>query len=231
MFSGVNGYQPVTTDPGYVAAGVPNAPLGPDVGIPSICCPDISTGRVPLPTVAETGYPVANQDAAPRLHPVVEPGLRAQAAGASSSRRVGYVGSASVSGFAFLDINASQIPGSGDEGRPLFAKFGRTTATREWDGRTHSIYHSLQATLNRRFSEGLLIKGAYTFSKAIDEATYSDWTEFLLERAERVLPQPRACDHDIPHNFQLAFVYELPFGSAKKWATTASSARSSAAGS
>jgi len=27
-------------------------------------------------------------------------------------------------------------------------------------------------------------------------------------------------DHDIPHNFELAFVYELPFGSEKKWATT-----------
>ena len=47
-FSGVNGFQPVTTSPGYVAAGVPNAPLGPTVGIPSICCPDISTGRVPF---------------------------------------------------------------------------------------------------------------------------------------------------------------------------------------
>jgi hypothetical protein len=65
---------------------------------------------------------------------------------------LGYVGSASVRGFAFLDINASQIPGSGDEGRPLFARFGRTTTTREWDGRTHSNYHSLQATLNRRLT-------------------------------------------------------------------------------
>ena len=160
-FSGVNGFQPVTTGAGYVAAGVPNAPLGPTVGIPSICCPDISTGRVPLPLVAETGYPVANQE----LHRgyiqswnlVVERKLPAELVAS-----LGYIGSASVSGFAFLDINASQIPGSGDEGRPLFAQFGRTTTTREWDGRTHSIYHSLQATLNRRFKDGLLLKGAYT---------------------------------------------------------------------
>src|SRR4051794_28158297 len=33
-FSATNGFQPVTTDRAYVAAGVPNAPLGPDVGIP-----------------------------------------------------------------------------------------------------------------------------------------------------------------------------------------------------
>ncbi|PYR94214.1 MAG: hypothetical protein DMF84_06600 [Acidobacteria bacterium] len=218
VFSGVNGFQPVTTDPAYVAAGVPNAPLGPNVGIPSICCPDISTGRVPLPAVAETGYPVANQE----LHRgyiqswnlIVERKLPAALVAS-----IGYVGSASVRGFAFLDINASQIPGSGNEGRPLFAKFGRTTTTREWDGRTHSIYHAFQATLNRRFKDGLLLKGAYTWSKAIDEAPYSDWTEFRYN-AQSVFYRNRAlADHDVPHNVQLAFVYELPFGSEKKWAT------------
>jgi hypothetical protein len=103
-------------------------------------------------------------------------------------------------------------------------KFGRTTTTREWDGRTHSIYHSLQTSLNRRFSGGLLIKAAYTFSKAIDEATYSDWTEFLWN-APSVFSRNRAlASHDIPHNFQFAFVYELPFGSSKKWANSGTSA-------
>ena len=223
VFSGVNGFQPVTTDRAYVAAGVPNAPLGPTVGIPSICCPDINKGRVPLPSVAETGYPVANQE----LHRgyiqswnlVFEQKLPA-----AMVASVGYVGSASVRGFAFLDINASQIPGSGDEGRPLFAEFGRTTTTREWDGRTHSIYHSLQATINRRFTNGLLIKGAYTFSKAIDEATYSDWTEFSWNAASQFYRNRALASHDLPQNFQLAMVYELPFGTGKKWATSGTSA-------
>ncbi len=95
VFAGVNGFQPVTTGPGYVAAGVPNAPLGPTVGIPAICCPDISTGRVPLPGVAETGYPVANQ----QLHRgyiqswnlIVERKLPGELVAS-----LGYVGSASV---------------------------------------------------------------------------------------------------------------------------------------
>ena len=30
-------------------------------------------------------------------------------------------------------------------------------------------------------------------------------------------------DHDIPHNFQLGFMYKLPFGSGKKWATEGTS--------
>jgi hypothetical protein len=222
VFSGVNGFQPVTTDPAYVAAGVPNAPLGPTVGIPSICCPDISTGRVPLPAVAETGYPAANQE----LHRgyiqswnlIAERKLPADLVAS-----LGYVGSASVRGFAFLDINASQTPGSGNDGRPLFAEFGRTTTTREWDGRTHSVYHALQATLNRRFKDGLLLKGAYTWSKAIDEAPYSDWTEFRYNAASVFYRNRALADHDIPHNFQLAAVYELPFGDGKKWATSGAS--------
>jgi hypothetical protein len=222
VFSGINGFQPVTTDRAYVAAGVPNAPLGPDVGIPSICCPDISTGRVPLPNVAEDGYPRANAE----LHRgyiqswnlIAERTLPGEVVAS-----LGYVGSASHNGFAFLDINASQIPGSGDEGRPLFGPFGRTATTREWDGRTHSIYHALQATINRRFKDGLLLKGAYTWSKAIDEAPYSDWTEFRYNAAI-VFDRNRAlADHDIPHNFQMAAVYELPFGKDKKWLTEGAS--------
>jgi hypothetical protein len=218
-FAGVNGFQPVTTDPAYVSAGVPNQPLGPNVGIPSICCPDISTGRVPLPLVAETGYPVANQE----LHRgyiqswnlVFEHRFPAEVVGS-----IGYIGSSSVRGFAFLDVNASQIPGSGNEGRPLFAAFGRTTTTREWDGRTHSNYHSLQATINRRFKDGLLLKGAYTYSRAIDMADYSDWTEFRWNASSVFSRNRAAATHNIPHNLQFAFAYELPFGEGKTWGTT-----------
>jgi hypothetical protein len=218
-FSGVNGNQPVTTNPAYVAAGIPNAPLGPNVGIPSICCPDINTGRVPLPGVAEDGYPRANT----MLHRgyiqswnlIFEQKLPAKIVGT-----VGYVGSASVRGFAFLDINAGQVAGAGDAGRPLFAPFGRTSATREWDGRTHSIYHALQATINRRFSDGLLVKGAYTFSKAIDEANYGDWTEFLWNAPSVYYRNRALASFDTPHNLQVGVVYELPFGTGKPWATT-----------
>jgi hypothetical protein len=152
VFSDVYAYQPVTTDPNYVAAGVPNQPLGPTVGIPQSAA-DINKGRIPLPSSTGPGYPVANRE----LHRgyiqswnfIIERKLPAEVVAS-----VGYVGTASVNGFAFLDVNASQIAGSGNAGRPLFAKFGRTATTREWDGRTHSNYHSLQATVNRRLPTG-----------------------------------------------------------------------------
>jgi hypothetical protein len=79
-------------------------------------------------------------------------------------------------------------------------------------------------TLNRRFSDGLLIKAAYTYSKAIDEANYSDWTGFEWN-ASSVFHRNRAqADFNIPQIFQFAAVYELPFGPEKKWATSGTSA-------
>jgi Carboxypeptidase regulatory-like domain/TonB dependent receptor-like, beta-barrel len=223
VFAGVNGFQPVTTDPNYVAAGVPNRPLGSGVGIPPVCCPDISKGRIPLPSESEMGYPVANRE----LHRgyiqswnfIIEHKLPGEFV-----TSIGYIGTASVNGFAFLDINASQIPGSGNAGRPLFAKFGRTSATREWDGRTHSTYHALQATVNRRLTSGLFLKGAYTYSRAIDLAPYSDWTEFRWNAASEFYRNRAAADHNIPHMFQLGYLYELPFGAGKKWATSGAAA-------
>jgi hypothetical protein len=215
-FSGVNDYQPVTTDPNYVAAGVPNRPLGGDVGIPPICCPDISAGRVPLPLSNEMGYPVANKQLnrgyIQSWNFIIEQRLPADLV-----TSIGYVGTASVNGFAFLDINASQIPGSGNEGRPLYERFGRTATTREFDGRTHSTYHSLQATINRRVSGGLFLKGAYTWSHAIDLANYSDWTAFTWNAASVFHRNKASAANNIPHMFQIGYVYELPFGRGKRW--------------
>ncbi len=217
-FSGES-YQPVTLDPNYVAAGIPNRPLGPGVGIPPICCPDISRGRVPLPPSNEMGYPVANRELRrgyiQSWNFIIERKLPGEVV-----TSIGYVGTASVNGFAFLNINASQTPGSGNRGRPLFARFGNTATIREWDGRTHSIYHSLQATLNRRVRGGLFLKGAYTYSRAIDMANYGDWTAFSWNAPSVFYRNRGPAVHNIPHMFHLAYVYEVPFGSGKKWATS-----------
>lgn len=221
VFEGVNGFQPVTTDPTYVADGIPNAPLGPNVGIPTITDIDINAGRVPMPNAAETGYPRANS----LLHRgyiqswnfIIEKKLPGELV-----TSIGYVGSASIRDFAFRNINAGQIPGAGINGQPLFAQFGRTASTREYDGRLNSNYHSLQVSLNRRFTGGLLLKGAYTYSHAIDMTSYSDWTEVRWPSNLGWGRNRASADYNIPHNFQFAWVYELPFGTGKKWASSGS---------
>jgi hypothetical protein len=216
-FSGVNGYLPVTSDPSYVAAGIPNQPLGPNVGIPPIVGPDISKGRVPLPLSMEMGYPEANKQLKrgyiESWNLVIEHKLPADMIGS-----VAYVGSQSINGFAFIQANASQIPGSGNNGRPYYIKFGRTANNRIWDGRTHSDYHALQATLNRRFTGGLFLKGAYTYSHSIAEANYGDWTTFSFNALSELDRNKASTAFNRPHMLQFAYVYELPFGAGKKWA-------------
>jgi hypothetical protein len=213
-----NPYQSISTDPNYIAAGVPNAPLGPDVGILPICCPDSSQGRQQLPLAAIMGYPEANKTLKrgyiQSWNLIFEHKLPGEMV-----TSIGYVGTHSVNGFGFLQINASQIPGSGEDGQPLYAKYGRTGDTMVWDGRFGSNYHALQATLNRRFTEGLFLKGSYTYSHAIGEAEYSDWTgDGGLFQATAYRYRNRASTQfNIPHMLQLAYVYELPLGVGKKW--------------
>jgi hypothetical protein len=67
---------------------------------------------------------------------------------------------------------------------------------------------------------GLFLKGAYTYSHAIDQANYGDWTAFSWN-ADIVFHRNRAsAANNIPHMFQLGYLYEVPFGSGKKWANT-----------
>jgi len=217
-FSGINGFAPVTTDPTYVADGVPNAPLGPTVGIPNILNFNINeTGGVPLPNAAEDGYIQANTE----LHRgyiqswnfIIESKLPGEMV-----LSTGYVGTRSVRDFSFLNINAGQIPGAGLDGQQLYVNFGRTASTRVYDGMLGSSYNSLQVSLNRRFTGGLLLKGAYTYSHAIDMADYSDWTETMWPSGLGWGRNRASASYDIPHNFELAYVYELPFGNGKTWA-------------
>jgi hypothetical protein len=73
-----------------------------------------------------------------------------------------------------------------------------------------STYNSFQATLVRRFSQGLTFTFAYTFSKQLDDLLASPRNPFndSLEKG------PGTIDH--PQVGSLIFVYQLPFGAGHK---------------
>jgi hypothetical protein len=80
-----------------------------------------------------------------------------------------------------------------------------------------SRYHSLQWKLERRFSRGLNLLAAYTWSKSIDDATdfaSSDPSERVLDSYNR-RTQRALSSFDVPHRFTLAFNYALPMQSWK----------------
>jgi len=76
-----------------------------------------------------------------------------------------------------------------------------------------STYDALQLELRRRLSNGLLVQGSYTWSKALSNmlasssAVSSQPTTFRSPGNDKG-PSP----WDIRHGFKLNYVYELPFG-------------------
>ncbi|MEP6540139.1 MAG: hypothetical protein ABJF23_32730, partial [Bryobacteraceae bacterium] len=92
----------------------------------------------------------------------------------------------------------------------------------EVDGVDNSNYHAFSAKLTQRFSRGLTYMMGYTWSKAIDGGsgirTNSGDTLWPVNsydlHAERGLSQ-----FDLRHRFVASWVYELPFGPGKPWAT------------
>lgn len=98
-----------------------------------------------------------------------------------------------------------------------------------FDNGGDSTYHSLQATFRKRFDkQGLLMSGAYTFSKSIDDLsidpvgstagggltttnsrTPADARNYSNERARS--------DFDQRHVFNASGIYEFPFGAGKRF--------------
>jgi carboxypeptidase family protein/TonB-dependent receptor-like protein len=83
-----------------------------------------------------------------------------------------------------------------------------------------SIYHGGELTLEKRFSQGLSFRGAYTFSKSIDESQEhlaaggtGSFTQNNRDLHERRGPS----DFDVRHRFVASYIYELPFGKGRRW--------------
>ncbi|MGA7833363.1 MAG: TonB-dependent receptor [Terracidiphilus sp.] len=81
-------------------------------------------------------------------------------------------------------------------------------------------YHSLQVTLNQRFSQGLTFNASYTFSKNIgDDGSFRSGfniPQAAISNGTRAWHQDRMdrswTDVSIPHSIKAYGVYELPFG-------------------
>ena len=183
-------------------------------GIPPVFGPDLSTGIVNLPAVADMRSPYKGE---------IHRGYT-QSWNFTVERRlpqdmvasVAYVGTQSTHLLADRDIN-SGYPGSGTKGLPYFQKFGRTIATNMWDGYLSSHYHSLQTSLNKQFSKGLLIKGAYTYAKAINMTDDDGWAGVGWNWGPVFNRNRAAAGYDRTHVFQMGWVYELPVGKGKQF--------------
>jgi hypothetical protein len=126
---------------------------------------------------------------------------------------IAYVGNRGVNLVMDVDANASQILGSGNNGRPQFATFNRTGTTRVRSNDNKSEYNALQIKVDRRFQNGWLVTNSYTLSRSRD-----------LVNENTTIPTPLDFDlswarsnFDRTHNYVLTGIYELPWGPGKRW--------------
>jgi hypothetical protein len=118
------------------------------------------------------------------------------------------------------DINAAGA-GQGRAGQLLFQRFGRTEPLWRYDGYLSGNYHSLQISLNRPFTRGMFVKGAYTWSKAMNRQDDDGWGTIDWNHPSVLSKNYGPAGFDRTHMFQLGFVAELPSGNGKSGALNA----------
>ncbi len=123
--------------------------------------------------------------------------------------QVGYVGSHAVHLQTSININYAQV--GGGSASQLLAPFGNFAGASMLQPYGSDVYNSLQATVTRRFAQGLSFQGAYTYSKDISMNT------------SILIPQYRFMDRyqttaDRTHHLILSGSYDLPFGKGKRFA-------------
>jgi hypothetical protein len=176
-------------------------------GIPVIPIPDLSTGHVKLPqnTFMRTPDPNdVNRATIQQMNIAVERRLPGDI-----SLEVALVHTRTDGGYADINTNFSE-PGLGQAGRKYFAVAG-TTDLNDWGARTKSRYKALQVALNRPFKGGLLLKGAYTLSKAQNMTDDDGWAGLVWNNPIVTDKNFALAGYDRTHVFQMGFVYELPF--------------------
>jgi hypothetical protein len=179
-------------------------------GIPIINGPDQSSGRVPLPNAVGMTTPELGNVDRGKIHTwniAFERRLPLD-----FSVDVAYVGAKGVGGYGWWDANLPTTYGGGAASRPYFISHGRQNAVDVWGAILDTDYDSLQIAINRPFRNRFMLKGAYTYSRTMNEGTNDDGRtgpmyQHPLERHRNW----SLASFDRPHNFQMGFVYQLPW--------------------
>jgi hypothetical protein len=179
-------------------------------GIPQVLGPDQSGGRVALPnSVGMTTPELGNVDRG-KIHTWNVAFERRLPLDISVD--IAYVGAKGVGGYGWVDVNLPTTLGGGAASRPYFISHGRQLDLNVWGAILDTDYDSLQVAINRPFKQRVMLKGAYTYSRSMNESDNDGRTglAFGAHPAHRDRSWALA-GFDRPHNFQMGFVYQLPW--------------------
>ena len=108
------------------------------------------------------------------------------------------------------------LPGTGLSGRTVSRSFllssgpySGFTGVTMMDNSGYGRYHALSARVEKRFSAGWTLNGAYTWSKNMEALNRLNGQNSELEYV--------VSDQDRPHRFVVSGIFELPFGRGKRW--------------
>ena len=79
-------------------------------------------------------------------------------------------------------------------------------------------YNALVLRVERRFSRGLSLVGAYTWSKSLDTSSTLQGMSTVPQNSYDLSGERGRSDFDTPHRFVLSSIWALPFGPGKRWA-------------
>jgi hypothetical protein len=148
----------------------------------------------------------------------------------STTFTVGYVGSHGYHELLSIDANVpvpttcpnSPCPAGYPAGATYYAPNSplanpNLANTTHWFSWGTGNYNGLQVDLLRRFAHGLQFRGAYTFSKSLDEGSSLANAVSGTTNAFTMNPLDRRADYglssfDIRHSLSLNATYDLPFG-------------------
>lgn len=143
--------------------------------------------------------------------------------GKSLLAEVAYAGSHGV--HILFGYNPNEVlPGLGSQqSRRLLQPISNITTISVFDPRNSSTYNGLATKLEKRFSSGLQFMAAYTFSKTLDyggSAASGGGAVGNPQTITNISAGRGPSGFDVKHRFIANYLYELPFGTGKRWASS-----------
>jgi hypothetical protein len=189
-------------------------------GLPEVIGPDLGKGTIELPKdVGVTTFPEKyNRGHINSFNLTIQRELPWGFVG-----QTGYVGSRTVRQTALVNINASDSINTGNAGRLLNIKYGRTADIKMLMPFADASYDSIQSRLTRRLRAGSF-GASFTFSKAINYADNSDtapsWngpSYWSRNKGQAGFNRPKV--------LSVFFVQPVPLGKGHRWLSSGILAR------
>lgn len=137
--------------------------------------------------------------------------------------RVGYVGTRGTHLNLNIDENVA-VPGPG--AIPQRRPYPSVASISAWEPRGPSSYNGLQASAEKRFTQGVSFLASYTYSNSLDEGaggnSSTGESRINIQNPRNVSADYGPSNFNYKQRFTLSTVFEMPFGKGRKFLGNAS---------